>query len=273
MNSIDAQRLSEQLRQRGLGYLLLDVYDRVASTQCTLQQRSERDDIHGHVVVAAMQTQGRGRRGKTWVSPASGNLYASIGWRWPSGQSAIGTLSLTVGCAIAEALESDFGVSAQLKWPNDLMINSAKLGGILIDVIPDSRGLVSIIGVGLNIAMASHMATDVDQAWTDLHSSAPGGAGSTMPDTQRVAGSVIGAVVDALEQFGDTGFEPWRVRWQRRDMLLGRELLIKAECSWVGVGAGIADDGALLVETAQGRIPVYAGDVSVRPLIAGDGAR
>ena len=272
MNSIDAQRLSEQLRLRGHGQLLLDVYDRVASTQSTLQQRSERDDIHGHVVVAAMQTQGRGRRGKTWVSPASGNLYASIGWRWPSGQSAIGTLSLTVGCAIAEALESDFGVSAQLKWPNDLMINSAKLGGILIDVIPDSCGLVSIIGVGLNIAMASHMATDVDQAWTDLHSSAPS-AGSTMPDTQKVAGSVIGAVVDALEQFGDTGFEPWRVRWQRRDMLLGRELQIKAECSWVGVGAGIADDGALFVETAQGRIPVYAGDVSVRPLVSEDSAR
>ena len=68
MNSIDAQRLIEQLRQRGLGHLLLDVYDRVASTQSTLQQRSERDDIHGHVVVAAMQTHGRGRRGKTWVS-------------------------------------------------------------------------------------------------------------------------------------------------------------------------------------------------------------
>jgi BirA family biotin operon repressor/biotin-[acetyl-CoA-carboxylase] ligase len=121
--------------------------------------------------------------------------------------------------------------------------------------------------------MASHMATDVDQAWTDLHSLSPGGTGATMPDTQGVAESVIGAVAEALEQFGDTGFEPWRGRWQQRDMLLGRELCIKAEDSWVGTGAGIADDGALLVETARGRIPVYAGDVSVRPLVSGGGAR
>ena len=271
MKSIDAQQLSEQLRKRGFGYLSIDAYDRLASTQSTLKQHCEQGDIHGHVIVAAMQTDGKGRRGKTWVSPASGNLYASIGWRWPQDQADIGMLSLAVGCAIAEALETDFGVSVQLKWPNDLIVEDGKLGGILIDLIPDTEGLVSIIGIGLNIAMSSHMASTVDQAWTDLHSLLPSEGGGTLPDTQKVAVSVIGGVVKALEQFRVSGFQPWRGHWQQRDSLLGRALQVSAQQTWFGTGAGIAPDGALMVETAQGLVPVYAGDVSVRPVSCEDG--
>ncbi len=264
MNSIDAQQLRERFRQQGFSYLSLDVYEQLASTQSTLQQRSACGDVHGHVVIAGMQTGGKGRRGKTWVSPASGNLYASIGWRWPQSQAAIGTLSLAVGCAIADALEADFGVSLQLKWPNDLMANDKKLGGILIDLVPSAAELVSIIGIGLNVAMTNPMATTVDQAWTDLHTLVRAGDDAVLLDTHRVAASVIVAVARALEQFRLDGFEPWRCRWQQRDILLGKALRITAQETWFGRGAGIADDGALLVETAQGCVPVYAGDVSVR---------
>ena len=103
----------------------------------------------GSVCVAEQQTAGRGRRGRPWVSPYAGNIYLSVLWRFAQGATALEGLSLAVGVAVATALERSGVQGVGLKWPNDVLHEGAKLGGILLEMVGDATGACAVvIGVG-----------------------------------------------------------------------------------------------------------------------------
>jgi len=214
----------------------------------------------GSVCIAEYQTQGRGRRGRQWVSPFGSNLYLSMYWRLDAGMAAAMGLSLIVGVAIAEALEQQGISGVKLKWPNDLYINDRKLAGILVEMSGQAGGAAHlVIGMGINIDMP-HDVEGIDQPWVSLSS-----ISTPLPERNALAVTVINAWRAALESYEYTGMEGFKERWNRLDNFMDRPVkLIMGPREISGVVRGIDDQGAILIETEQGLNSYIGGEISLR---------
>ncbi|WP_254775151.1 bifunctional biotin--[acetyl-CoA-carboxylase] ligase/biotin operon repressor BirA [Pseudoxanthomonas sp. GM95] len=213
------------------------------------------------VLLAERQTGGRGRRGRSWTSPLAAHIYLSIARRFGGGLARLGGLSLVAGVAVAEGLR-DLGVSQiGLKWPNDLVINGRKLGGLLVEGGGEAGGPVrAVIGIGLNVRMPAAQAGLIDQPWLDLAEALPG-----LTSRNAVAGAVLARLLPALALFDAEGLAPFRPRYAALDALHGQRVVVKLDSGDVfGTAEGIADDGALRLRTPQGLRDFHAGEVSVR---------
>ena len=148
----------------------LQILDEVKSTNTYLMQN--KNAAHATCVAAHVQTNGKGRRGRTWVSQLGASLTFSLLWRFQCGAAALSGLSLAVGVALIRALNS-LGVNdAQLKWPNDVLIEGKKLAGILIELQGDLEGpSAAVIGVGFNLNLPKNVLASIDQPAIDLASS------------------------------------------------------------------------------------------------------
>ncbi|HEX7025963.1 MAG TPA: biotin--[acetyl-CoA-carboxylase] ligase, partial [Gammaproteobacteria bacterium] len=148
--------------------LELIVLDETDSTNGHLLARAVQRPPHVLVCLAEQQTAGRGRRGRSWQSPYGTSLALSLMWRFEAGAAALAGLSLATGVVVAESLEQAGAAGLQLKWPNDLVWQGRKLGGILLEVAGDVTGpCYVVIGIGLNIATETGHAAmqSVDQPW------------------------------------------------------------------------------------------------------------
>ena len=145
----------------------LQILDTVASTNTYLMQ--QKGIAHATCVAAHIQTQGKGRRGRTWVSQLGASLTFSLLWRFQCGAAALSGLSLAVGVALIRAL-NNLGVNeAQLKWPNDVLVDSKKLAGILIELQGDLEGpSAAVIGVGVNLNLPKNVLDSIDQPAIDI---------------------------------------------------------------------------------------------------------
>ncbi len=216
------------------------------------------------VLLAERQTGGRGRRGRSWISPLAAHLYLSVARQFSGGLSRLGGLSLVAGVAVAEALHAAGYDDVQLKWPNDLLVSGRKLGGLLVEGGGEHAGPVrAVIGLGLNVRMPHDAAATVDQPWIDLAT-----MGAAAPSRNAVAACVLGHLLPALEQFDDEGLSPFLARYVRFDALAGREVIVHgAGTQSSGTALGIAADGALRVRVRVDgeERSFHAGEVSVRP--------
>jgi BirA family biotin operon repressor/biotin-[acetyl-CoA-carboxylase] ligase len=241
----------------------LEILLETGSTNTRLRDQALQGAPTGTVCLAEMQTAGRGRHGRNWISPFAGNLYLSLLWRSPLGAAALGGLSLAAGVGVLRTLQ-DAGVSgAGLKWPNDLQVDQAKLAGVLVDVIGESNGQCAVIvGVGLNVRMPPTAGTSIDQPWTDLHRL----LADALPSRNRLAASLIGHLFNVLETFEQQGMPAFRAEWARHDVLAGHRVELKlAQGAVAGVARGIDADGALLIEVRPGAVRRFSsGEVSVR---------
>lgn len=213
------------------------------------------------VWLAEHQTAGRGRRGREWFSSFGENIVLSVAWRFDLPMSALSALSLASGVAVAEAL-SDLGVQGHgLKWPNDLLAGDRKLAGILVEVSGEVGGpAVAIIGVGVNRRLPVELAKRIDQPWTDLTALDGGNVSRNV-----LAGTLIDRLVNACDVFARHGIEPYLDRWLAFDHLHGHRVRVRSgERVVEGVYAGIAANGALILDTADGRSEHHAGEVSLR---------
>ena len=213
------------------------------------------------VLIAEAQTSGRGRRGRAWASPLARNLYLSYGWRCEAGVAALSGLSLAVGTILADTIRSSTGLDVRLKWPNDLLLNAEKCGGVLIDLDGDLDGAVHVvIGIGLNIDMQGIDGTEITQQWTDLNAHA-----ASPVSRNDIASRVISDLYVGLSLFGKTGFAGFKERWVMLDALAGMEVTVSgASHSWMGRATGVSDSGGLLIDLGGETIEVNAGDVSLR---------
>lgn len=241
--------------------LQLDVMMSIGSTnEYLVAQQSQASDFH--VCIAEHQTQGRGRRGRQWVSPFGASLYLSVRRRFESGVSALDGLSLAVGVVLAQALQQLGYADVQLKWPNDLLARGAKLGGILIEISGDATGAVDVIvGVGVNVRMPAVNATDIDQPWTDLQSLNP----AVATDRNHLAASFIDALLDLLASYERNGFRGYRDAWARFDACAGKNVTLRfGQTMETGIAAGVDAQGALLLETPAGVRAFSGGEISLR---------
>ena len=269
----------------------------VDSTNTALTERLREGAAAPEICTAEIQTAGRGRRGRRWISGLGQSLMLSVSWRFPTRSSALGGLSLAVGVALAEALtEEGFG-RVMLKWPNDLVIDDRKLAGILVEAggdrgrgrlaIPHSgiagatanagnardtgwfqaggdrgRGRLAtcVVGVGFNLDLAQADSGRIDQPWTDFAR-----AFGRVPGRNALAARAANAILDACGQYRGHGLAPFVARWERFDALRGRPVwILSGGAPLAGVARGIDADGALLVEHPGGVVRCEAGEVRVR---------
>jgi len=240
----------------------IHVHLEVDSTNNWLREVALNGAASGTVCVAEMQSAGRGRRGRTWVSPFAASLYLSLLWRANCGAAALGGLSLVTGIAILRALQSLGIEGAGLKWPNDVLAGRDKLAGVLIDVVGESNGPCAlVVGVGINMNMPGEAAHAIDQSWTDLRRL----DGDTVLSRNELAGRVLTELIPVIELFEREGLQPFLDDWRRYDLVSGQrvDLLLPNE-RISGTACGIDDGGALLVNTRDGRRRFLSGDVSLR---------
>ena len=238
-------------------------FEELDSTNSYLMQL--KDDKLPHLCLAEKQTIGRGRRGRAWQTSYGTSLAMSLKWLFNADASRLAGLSLAIGVVIAQCLE-DVGVpKINLKWPNDLLLNNAKLGGILIELSGDASGpCVIVIGVGLNICNSETEQSEmqsIDQPWVDLASVMP----ESLPSRNCLVANLITAMIEMLTQFEQQGFELYRGAFEKRDALLHRQVdVFQPAESYTGFASGVNEQGALLVQVGDIVKIVNAGEVSVR---------
>ncbi len=249
----------------------LEIFPTIDSTSSYMMQQAQARQLSlgdGKVVIclAEQQTSGRGRRGRTWVSPFGHNLYLTVAREFENGLSELEGLSLVVGLALIRVLTARGYQDLGIKWPNDVLWRGRKLAGILIEISGDPTGLTQVmIGVGLNIKAAKGVMQEVDQPWTDLHS-----INARLPERNALAAELLGEIIGMMESFESAGFSAFRNEWHNSDILLNRdiELLTGASGSGriTGKALGVNEHGALLMKTGEGIQTFHGGEVSPRVL-------
>jgi BirA family biotin operon repressor/biotin-[acetyl-CoA-carboxylase] ligase len=249
----------------------LKVFKSIASTNKYAREKAERESCSGAVILAEQQSAGRGRRGKTWVSPFAANIYLSIVWDFEQGAQALEGLSLAVGVAVKRALNAHGVDGVQLKWPNDIYIDGQKLGGILLEMIGDPAGQCSVIvGVGINLAMPADQGSNIDQEWTDIRTQMQAQQ-SGMEENARLSknhltSSLISEIIILLSDFQAQGFSSYRDEWQAADAFYGMQAAIHTpKQSIAGIVRGVDPNGALRLELDNGEIETFiGGELSLR---------
>ena len=240
----------------------IELFQSLGSTNKYLREQAEKSDCSGSVVLAERQTSGRGRRGKTWVSPFAANIYMSILWDFEQGAQALEGLSLAVGVAVRRALIEVGLEDVRLKWPNDIYIGNKKLGGILLEMIGDPAGHCSVvIGVGINVSMPASIAVNIDQPWTDCCSE------SVAPIARsRLAALLIDNIFDILNDFESLGFAGYRDEWQEADAFKGLQGTISTPRDSVsGTVIGVDNSGAVQLKLMSGEVKSFlGGELSLR---------
>ncbi len=216
---------------------------------------------NGALCVAEYQEAGRGRRGRQWCSPFGSNIYLSLYWRLEAGVAAAMGLSLVVGIVIADVL-TEFGVpDVRVKWPNDIYVHDKKLAGILVEMTGQTGDAAHlIIGVGLNLMMSEQEGQSIDQAWTSVNQC------TDQPISRNALVARLGqALTAALVRYEIQGLSGFIERWAVLDNYYNRPIrLIMGNNEVRGIGRGIDETGALLLETDQGIKSFVGGEISLR---------
>jgi BirA family biotin operon repressor/biotin-[acetyl-CoA-carboxylase] ligase len=212
------------------------------------------------LVLSEQQTAGRGRRGRTWVSPFGTNLYYSLAIQLVRGASQLEGLSLVIGLAVLNAVK-EFGVcSVGLKWPNDLLVGDNKLAGILLELIGDPADICHVvIGIGINVNMSQDRAA-IDRPWTSLQAET-----GIVQDRNLLVSRLNHHIADYLERQREAGFASLAEEWRSADLWMGREVCLSSGAGEVvGISKGIDDKGGLRL-LVDGVERIYSGgELSLR---------
>jgi BirA family biotin operon repressor/biotin-[acetyl-CoA-carboxylase] ligase len=217
------------------------------------------------VCLAEHQSAGRGRRGRRWQSPLGGGLCLSIGWLYAEQPPQLSALSLAMGVAVQAAL-TDAGIGdVMLKWPNDILWQERKLGGVLIELNVEMSGPAHVvIGIGLNLRLGrlrKSIEREGDLRVVDMAEI----CGDRLPSRNALAAAIVAHCLRVLLRFGDEGFAPFVGPWNDLDACADREVQFVLDRETVhGIARGVDEDGALRIEIG-GRVRRFvSGEISPR---------
>ncbi|MBI5834470.1 MAG: biotin--[acetyl-CoA-carboxylase] ligase [Armatimonadetes bacterium] len=236
-------------------------YAEVTSTNDLARDHARRGESEGSVVVARYQTAGRGRRGRCWEAPSGTSLLASYVLRPPAYLAHSAWITLASGVAAARAAGSVSGRPVRLKWPNDVLLDGKKVGGILTEVHAGNGGNAAIVGVGINVAQ---QADDFPPELLPLATSLSLGAGHAV-----ALDDVLAALNRELEEIYTGlvrgGHDVVQRAWRQLDDTLGRQVHVEsAHEVFDGQATDLDDQGALWVQLEDGEARrVVAADVSI----------
>ncbi len=253
----DTQMSSSRIASLTRALASIEVVAETGSTNADLLARAA--TLAGPtMLIAEHQSAGRGRAGRSWLSEAGKSLTFSLAWKFDGPLTRLLGLPLAVGVALAEALDAQ-NVPVQLKWPNDVERDGAKLAGILIETAAASGATWAVIGIGLNLVMPD----ELEQRIGRPVASAPWLA---RMDRDVLMAALLDSLWDTLRTFEQQGFAAFSARWNARHAYQGQRVTIsdRGATQREGFALGVDDNGCLLLDCDGERVTIVAGDVSLR---------
>ena len=244
----------------------LETLQVVGSTSSLLNELARSgSSVHGLVRLAELQLEGRGRRGRNWISPYGNNLALSLGARIAGRPDTLGGFSLCLGLAVADHLDTLEIGEVELKWPNDVLIEGRKVCGILVEVHGGRGYTEAVIGVGVNVRLPAEARAMIDQPVTDLAEFA--GPSGTVVSRNRLAAGLISSMVEFMEGFSRRGFAPMAGSFNARHRFHGQTCMVLLGGESVrGKVQGVSELGELLMEVDGQLRRFNHGEVSLRPV-------
>jgi BirA family biotin operon repressor/biotin-[acetyl-CoA-carboxylase] ligase len=260
--------LNKETIQQGIASLpnqpTLEIVDSISSTQDYLMEKQfQLSDHRPFCCLAERQTKGRGRQGRTWISPFARNIYLSLLWHFPRDLSELYGLSLVTAIAVLQALHSMGATNIGVKWPNDILWKEhQKLSGILIEMSGETHHVSrAIIGIGINVCMPKTLGEPINQSWVDLFQIL-----NVPQDRNQLTIVLLKTLTHALTTFQTQGFAPFKKQWEQFDLTFGKKITLSLSNQTLsGIGRGINEQGLFRVELPTGEIKCFAsGEVSLR---------
>ena len=245
MHKLTQKEVFKGLNLENIDFYLLDTVD---STNTFAKEKLLNKDYL--VVISEQQTAGRGRQGKEWYSPNAGNIYMTIKFRDKNPA----PLSLIIGLLISEAMDSVSGqkINAELKWPNDLLINKKKICGILIESEMNADEVEFIVGIGINYALPKK-----ESWWGEI-----GELADILP-REKLMNSILQNIIN----YKENGYKNWKDAWEKRCMHIGIELKALSnnqKDTDIGIFIGINEEGKMLLQTERGLKIISSGECSIK---------
>lgn len=263
---LDREEIESALTARTRSALSsLDVLWTIASTSDYLLDEVKPEPEKLQACLAEFQTGGRGRRGRQWFAPVGHGLCLSVARLFDATPASFSCLGLAIGVGTLRAVRECGVTKAELKWPNDVVVDGRKLAGVLIDVRGEATGPLRVVaGVGVNYLLSDSTIDAVIAAGGIAPTSLAEAASGESPGRNYAAAMLLNEISTALEQFAEAGFGAFAAEWRGADYLCGKEVSIEGDLQIEGVAQGIADDGRLCVQSGGQTHYVVTGDVTVR---------
>ncbi len=254
---LDRTVIEENLPREGVD---LEVFWSIGSTNSYLMEQASQFFAGYRICLAEQQMTGRGRRGRTWISPFGSNLYMSLARKYLHRSVDLGGLSLAVGIQVVKALRELGALEVGLKWPNDVILGDGKLAGILVEIGAPVRDQIhTVVGIGVNTRLTQE---DRDRIGRPL---------STLEGLEisrnTLAGHLLSKVMEGMDTFAGRGFAAFHQEWDTYHLHRGREVVVHLGDKQIpGIDRGVDESGNLLLDTTSGVRAFNAGEVSLRPV-------
>lgn len=257
-----AHEIREGLETRVFGKQDIVYFQETDSTNLRAKSLADRGAPEGTVVIAESQTEGRGRRGRTWFSPAGEGIYVSVILRPALSPNEASRLTLLAAVAAAETLLHLTLLNVRIKWPNDIMVRGKKLAGILTQVSTEMDAVdYIVVGLGINVN------TPLKDFPDDLRSSATSIQAEMNGPFPRISllRLYLERFEDRYETFKQSGFQPILERWKELSDIIGKKIrvdLLNHHC--MGEVLDIDQDGILILRDQDGTLQrILSGDVTL----------
>ena len=253
-NPLDKEKILSKLSNEFRSKVVLEVFDTISSTNDYLLRKEKNKDIK--ICIAEEQTKGRGRRGKSWISPKFKNIYFSLNSYLKKED--LSGFSIAVALSVSKVL-TKINVMSLIKWPNDLLVGNKKICGILIETAMVGELTKVVIGIGINVNM--EYSELIDQEWTSIKLEKKKSA-----DRNSIISEMINQLCITLNKFEQEEFDYFLKKFKSLDLLKDKEFTLKDRPKETFIGKGIDEKGLLIAQNLkdQGIVKFSSGEVSLK---------
>jgi BirA family biotin operon repressor/biotin-[acetyl-CoA-carboxylase] ligase len=259
---ITKEEIASAIKGRIIGREIICLESTSSTNDSALEIGRNRTDPEGIVVVADMQTRGRGRLGRGWLSPAGVNLYFSVLLNPPLSPKEASILTLAVPVAVVSAIRENTGLPARIKWPNDILINGKKAGGVLIEMRSGKAAYhLLAAGIGINVNMTPDaLPSEIRPVSTSLQME----KGESV-NRSELLGGVLSCLENTYKNLLNGNKRALINEWLRLNCTIGNRVSVRNQDKIItGIADNINDRGELIVRLSSGEIKTFsAGDVTI----------
>ena len=255
-NPLDKEKILSKLSNEFRSKVVLEVFDTISSTNDYLLRKEKNKNKDIKICIAEEQTKGRGRRGKSWISPKFKNIYFSLNSYLKKED--LSGLSIAVALSVSKVL-TKINVMSLIKWPNDLLVGNKKICGILIETAKVGELTKVVIGIGINVNM--EYSELIDQEWTSIKLEK-----KQSVDRNSIIAEMINQLCITLNKFEQEEFDYFLKKFTSLDLLKDKEFTLKDKPNETFIGKGIDNKGLLIAQNLKDQriVKFSSGEVSLK---------
>ena len=255
-NPLDKEKILSKLSNEFRSKVVLEVFDTISSTNDYLLRKEKNKDKDIKICIAEEQTKGRGRRGKSWISPKFKNIYFSLNSYLKKED--LSGLSIAVALSVSKVL-TKINVMSLIKWPNDLLVGNKKICGILIETAKVGELTKVVIGIGINVNM--EYSELIDQEWTSIKLEK-----KQSVDRNSIITEMINQLCITLNKFEQEEFDYFINKFTSLDLLKDKQFTLKDKPNETFIGKGIDNKGLLIAQNLKDQriVKFSSGEVSLK---------